>query len=112
MKSSLISKDIRRLGLILILLARRPYRQPHRLRPQRKAAICGGGVQSEPMLSPQEFRRQEEWRAAIGLVPRPRKGCFTAKFPSPEWQSSLCAWARLPYAAASGHRSGRHRQWR
>jgi hypothetical protein len=43
-----------------------------------------------PMLSKQEYRRQENWRKAIATKPQPRKGCFTSQFPSLEWQEVPC----------------------
>jgi hypothetical protein len=42
------------------------------------------------MLSPEEYRRQEDWRASMSSTRPPRKGCFTAKFPSKEWQEVPC----------------------
>src|SRR2546422_9373317 len=35
-----------------------------------------------PLLPAEEFNRQEEWRNAITTKPQPKKGFFTAKFPS------------------------------
>src|SRR5437868_1503392 len=43
-----------------------------------------------PLLPNEEFKRQEEWRNAIATTPQPKKGCFTAKFPSLEWQEIPC----------------------
>ena len=43
-----------------------------------------------PLLSAEEFKRQEEWRNSITTKPQPKVGCFTAKFPSLEWQEISC----------------------
>jgi hypothetical protein len=43
-----------------------------------------------PLLPAEEFKRQEEWRNAITKKPQPKKGCFTAQFPSLEWQEIPC----------------------
>ncbi len=43
-----------------------------------------------PLLSAQEYRRQQDWRTAIGLAKQPRKGCFIAAFPSREWREVPC----------------------
>ena len=91
MKSSLISKNIRRLGLILVLLAAATLPSPASFAAeQKKPPSAAAASKTEPMLSPEEFRKQEDWRASIALVPRPKKGCFTAKFPSLEWQEIPC----------------------
>jgi hypothetical protein len=56
-----------------------------------------------PPLSSEEFKRQEEWRNAITAKPQPRKGCFTAKFPSLEWQEIPCVnGPDYPMAPRSG----------
>ena len=55
--------------------------------------------QNVPPPSPQEAARQaspqarEEWQRAIARVPQPRKGCFTAAFPSMEWREVGCVTA-------------------
>src|SRR5690348_11693685 len=41
-------------------------------------------------LTPEEFKRQEEWRSNIAKKPQPKKGCFTTKYPSLEWQEIPC----------------------
>ncbi len=43
-----------------------------------------------PLLSAEEFKKQEEWRNAISTKQQPRKGCFNAKFPSLEWREIPC----------------------
>ncbi len=91
MEFSSISKNIGRLGLISVFLATAilPWSASsaaEKKRPQSAAAAS----KAEPMLSPEEFRRQEDWRAFMSSVPPPKKGCFTAKFPSKEWQEVPC----------------------
>jgi hypothetical protein len=43
-----------------------------------------------PMLSKEEYQKQIDWRKAIAAKPQPKKGCFTSKFPSLEWQEIPC----------------------
>jgi hypothetical protein len=91
MKSSLMSKNIRRLGLILVLLAAPTLPSPASFAAdKKKPPSAAAASKTEPMLSPEEFRKQEDWRASIPSVPQPKKGCFTAKFPSKEWQEVPC----------------------
>jgi hypothetical protein len=59
--------------------------QPAEATPQPAAA-----TNIIPLLPAEEFKRQEEWRNAITTKPQPKKGCFTAKFPSLEWQEIPC----------------------
>jgi len=56
-----------------------------------------------PLLPAEEFKRQEEWRNAIAAKPQPKKGCFTAKFPSLEWQEIPCVdGPKYPMSPRSG----------
>ena len=43
-----------------------------------------------PLMPAEEFKKQQEWRDSIAAKPQPKKGCFTAKFPSLEWQEVPC----------------------
>jgi hypothetical protein len=90
MKFSLISKNIRRLGLISVFLATAtlPWSASFAAGKNKPPSVAAS--KAEPMLSPEEFRKQEDWRASILLVPQPKKGCFTAKFPSKEWKEVPC----------------------
>jgi hypothetical protein len=45
---------------------------------------------SNEKLSPEESRLREEWRGSMAQVPLPKKGCFTASYPSKEWQPVAC----------------------
>ncbi len=63
----------------------------------------GAGAKVIPLLSAEEFQRQAEWRNAISQKAAPKKGCFTAKFPSVEWQEVPCVDApNYPMAPKSG----------
>ena len=90
MNSSLNSKRLSRLGLLLMLsagpLSSTVSFAADNAKPSSEAAIN----KSEPMLSAEDFRKQEDWRNSIALVPQPKKGCFTARFPSKEWQEIPC----------------------
>lgn len=91
MKSSLISKNIGRLGLILALLAAATLLSPASFAAdKKKPPSAAAASKTEPMLSSEEFRKQEDWRASIALVPQTKKGCFIAKFSSKEWQEVPC----------------------
>ena len=90
MKSSLDSKRISRLGLILMLSAGSLSSTASFAADNEKPSSEAATNKSEPMLSAEDFRKQEEWRNSIALVPQPKKGCFTAKFPSKEWQEIPC----------------------
>jgi hypothetical protein len=60
--------------------------------------VCAGGASAvaqqatEPpvALSPEERQKREEWQKAMSRVPLPKKGCFTAAYPSMEWQEAPC----------------------
>ena len=54
------------------------------------AAAAAAADKPEPMLSPEEYRQQADWRAKMAATPHPKKGCFTAKYPSLEWQEVPC----------------------
>ncbi len=41
-------------------------------------------------ISPEELHRRESWRGFIRVTPRPKAGCFTATYPSTEWQEVPC----------------------
>ena len=61
--------------------------------------------QTERALSPEDWRKQQEWRNSMSQIPQPKKGCFTAKYPSLEWQEVPCTNAPdLPYPPARGNR--------
>ena len=72
------------LFLVLMPLAN-PASAAAKAKPRRAAA-----TNAIPLLPAEEFKRQEEWRNAIATKPQPKKGCFTAKFPSLEWQEIPC----------------------
>jgi hypothetical protein len=72
------------LFLLLMPLAN-PASAASKARPRPAAATT-----ATPPLSAEEFKRQEEWRNAIATKPQPKKGCFTARFPSLEWQEIPC----------------------
>jgi hypothetical protein len=72
------------LYLLLMPLAN-PASAATKAKPRPAAA-----TNATPPLSTEEFKRQEEWRNTITTKPQPKKGCFTAKFPSLEWQEIPC----------------------
>jgi hypothetical protein len=90
MKSSFISKTIRGLGLVFILLTAVSLAPSASSAAEIKKPATAAATRPEPVLSQQEFRAQADWRAAIATVPKPKKGCFTAKYPSREWQEVPC----------------------
>ncbi len=66
-------------------------------------AATEAAAQVEPMLSDEVFRAQKEWRDKISAVPQPKKGCFTTKFPSLEWQEIPCVdGPKIPLLPKSG----------
>ena len=74
-------------------------------KPKAKPAAAAATAvdKPEPVLSAEEFRQQADWRAKILAVPQPKKGCFTAKFPSLEWQEIPCvAGPNYPMPPRSG----------
>lgn len=88
-------------GLALFLLLT-PFANPvsaaTKAKRQRPAP-----VKVIPMLSAEEFKRQGDWRSAIAAKPQPKKGCFTAKFPSLEWKEVRCVEGpRQPMVPKSG----------
>jgi len=72
------------LFFVLMPLAN-PASAAGKAKPQPAAA-----TNISPRLSAEEFKRQEEWRNAISKKPKPKKGCFTAKYPSLEWKEIPC----------------------
>lgn len=94
MKSSLSARIACRLGLFSALLAATlaPSVSPaaETKKPTADAATAATAAKPIPMLSVQEFRKQQDWRAAIATTPKPKKGCFTAQYPSTEWKEVPC----------------------
>jgi len=41
-------------------------------------------------LSPEEVHRREAWRDFMRVTPKPKTGCFTATYPTTEWQEVPC----------------------
>src|SRR4051794_39462613 len=82
---------IRKVGVIVVLLAAAIPYTPSAFAADKKAPPSAAVTsRPEPMLSPEEFRKQKDWRDSIALVPHPKKGCFTAKYPLKEWQEVPC----------------------
>jgi hypothetical protein len=50
-------------------------------------------------LSREEQQKREEWRDELSQIPHPKKGCFTAAYPSKEWQEVPCT-TTPPYPQA------------
>ena len=91
MKKSLPLKTIRRLGATCLMLAASALIATSVLAAEKsKPPAAVADQKTEPMLSADEFRKQETWRNEIAKVPQPKKGCFTAKFPAKEWQEVPC----------------------
>ena len=70
------------------------------------AQATGGtsGAVSPPAAPPPTAHIVKSWRAGMAHVPLPRKGCFTAAYPSAEWQEIPCRTApQLPYPPVHGH---------
>lgn len=42
------------------------------------------------VLSPEELKRREEWRALMARRSLPKKGCFTSSYPSTQWKEIPC----------------------
>jgi hypothetical protein len=80
--SSCISKA---LALFLVLMP-----LPNSASAAKAKSQPAGATNASPPLTTEEFKRQQEWRDAIAKKPQPKKGCFTAKFPSLEWQEIPC----------------------
>ena len=90
MKFSLASKNILKLGLISIFVTTATLPWSASYAAGKKKAPAAAAAKVEPMLSPEEYRKQEDWRAFMSSVPQPKKGCFTAKYPSREWKEVPC----------------------
>lgn len=92
MKFSLKFNSIRRSRLILVLLAATTLSSlPSYAADKAKSHSAATATNIEPMLSAEEFQQQADWRTSIAFVRTPKKGCFTAKFPSKEWKEVRCA---------------------
>lgn len=97
MSSSLPATFFKGLALFLVLM---PFALPASAaptaKPRSKAAVI-------PLLSAEEFKRQEQWRSTIATKPQPKKGCFTASYPSLEWREIPCVnGPERPMAPRSG----------
>ncbi|WP_437587873.1 VWD domain-containing protein [Sorangium sp. So ce1000] len=46
-------------------------------------------------VSPEEIQRRKDWNKSMMRRPVPKKGCFTAAYPTTEWQAVPCAPAPL-----------------
>src|SRR2546425_7179839 len=44
----------------------------------------------------EETAKREAWRKSMARHPLPKKGCFTASYPSTEWKEVPCSTAPLP----------------
>ena len=80
------SKSSRVTSLIVILLS---------------AFLSGGAIAAQPQapakpataVSREERRTFDAWRKSMVRVPLPKKGCFTASYPSTEWHEVPCTTA-------------------
>ena len=87
------------LGLFLVLI---PFANPASAAAKAKPRPAAS-TNVIPLLSAEEFKRQEEWRNAISTKPQPKKGFFTAKFPSLEWKEIPCVdGPKYPMVPRSG----------
>jgi len=71
----------------------------------QKAAQGGAdaGAKPIPLLSAEDFQKQAQWRGAIAVKAAPKKGCFTAAYPSTEWKEAPCVDApNYPMSPKSG----------
>ncbi len=76
---------------------------PHAFAADKTKTAVAAAVRVEPLLFEEEYRAQSDWRAKIGTVPQPKKGCFTSKFPSLEWQEIACvAGPKMPLLPKAG----------
>jgi hypothetical protein len=56
-------------------------------------------------LSPEEAKRRDEWRTFMAQKSLPRKGCFSAAYPSREWNATRCTAApKIPMTPKRGTR--------
>lgn len=68
----------------------------------------GAAPANQKMISPSSSRPSmkelQSWRSSIMRVPRPKNGCFTAKYPKSEWSEVPCTraptWPYLPTRGA------------
>jgi len=94
MTMSLFAKTIHGLGVMLMILtATALLTSPSSAAEGRKRTAVAAATRPVPMLSATAFRRQQEWRTTIATVPKPSKGCFTAKYPSTKWKQVPCVAA-------------------
>ncbi len=90
MTVSLFARTIHWLGVMLMILtATALFASPASAAEGRKRAAVAA-ARPVPMLSATAFRQQQEWRKTIATVPKPSKGCFTAKYPSTKWKAVPC----------------------
>jgi hypothetical protein len=83
-------------GLLLAGLALLAFgRSPH-------GPVGAARAESPP---PKSVRGHDAWRRAIQRLRVPARGCFTATYPTVEWNKVACVTPpRLPYTPARGHR--------
>jgi hypothetical protein len=56
--------------------------------PKARAVSATAG--SEEQISPEERQRRKLWNDGLLRKPAPRRGCFTAAYPSTEWREVAC----------------------
>ena len=61
------------------------------------SATAAGSVEvpaaAEGQVTPEEKKKQEDWRNSMLRKPAPKKGCFTTAYPKTEWQEVPCVKA-------------------
>jgi hypothetical protein len=61
---------------------------PPQARPKTSASKAAAAAQQE--VSPEEKQKRKTWSDSMLRKPAPRKGCFTADYPSTEWREVAC----------------------
>ena len=104
MTMSVVYRSLQGLGLALTILLGLTGLAPSAVAAEsRRPLSAAAAARPIPMLSARQFRRQENWRATIATVPQSKKGCFTAKYPSTQWQEVQCVAApKQPMPPRSG----------
>src|SRR5262245_50744999 len=99
--SCIIERGHRRslLGILVVasLLSGLPSFGPASAQPNAPSSAEPAGAPTsqqttDPLaaLSREEKQKREEWRDELSKIPHPKKGCFTAAYPSKEWQEVAC----------------------
>jgi len=90
-------------GLLYALAPSAAPQAPPKASPKKPTATAAAAA--EEQVSPEEKKRRNDWSDSMVRQAAPRKGCFTAAYPSTEWKEVPCGPAhKIPLIPRHGPR--------